>query len=84
MYRFSSPKISNPKLLIKPLITTNFDTLSGDLREYFAKYGDVENVSVKFDAVTGNPRGFGFITFASEKTLDAVSYCPSHFSHFSH
>ena len=42
------------------------------MREYFSKYGTVLDVSIKYDAVSGNPRGFGFITFASEDAIEQV------------
>jgi RNA recognition motif-containing protein len=45
---------------------------SEDLREYFGKFGQVVDVSIKYDAVSGNPRGFGFITFAAEEPIEEV------------
>ena len=48
------------------------DCFADDLREYFKKYGNVTDVSIKYDAVSGNPRGFGFITFASEESIEEV------------
>lgn len=30
------------------------------------------NVSIKYNATTGHPRGFGFITFANDESIDAV------------
>jgi len=49
-----------------------------DLIQYFGQYGVISSVSIKYNAVTGNPRGFGFITFASDGSIDAVRYsnCP--------
>ena len=37
-----------------------------DFREYFSDFGEVEDSIVMIDKSTGNPRGFGFVTFASE------------------
>lgn len=50
----------------------NWETNDKDLKEYFTKYGTVVDVSIKFDAVSGNPRGFGFITFAAEDSIEEV------------
>lgn len=52
-----------------------WDTTDDDLRQYFSTYGKVDAVSIKYDAVTRNPRGFGFITFADEGSIDLVSRC---------
>lgn len=43
-----------------------------DLWEYFSPYGQVVDVSIKYDAVSGNSRGFGFITFSSEDAIENV------------
>lgn len=48
-------------------------TLVDDIRNYFNKFGQVVEVSIKYDAVTGNPRGFGFITFGTNECIDNVS-----------
>lgn len=40
-----------------------------DLIEYFSQFGQVANVNIKYNSSTGHPRGFGFITFASEDTV---------------
>lgn len=34
------------------------------LRDHFSKYGDVSSSVVAKDRLTGDPRGFGFVTFA--------------------
>ena len=43
-----------------------------DIRDYFSSFGSVESVSIKFDALTFNPRGFGFITFVESSSVEAV------------
>jgi RNA recognition motif-containing protein len=55
-----------------------WDTTEEDLRNYFSTYGTVEAVSIKHDAVTRNPRGFGFITFASTDDIENVLQVPTH------
>ena len=46
--------------------------LPEDLREYFNTFGNVVCSSIKYDALSGNPRGFGFITFEAERSVDDV------------
>lgn len=41
-------------------------------REYFEKYGAVDDAVVMYDQNNHRPRGFGFITFSDEKSVDAV------------
>lgn len=43
-----------------------------DLRDYFGTFGTVICTSIKYDAMSGNPRGFGFITFEHERSVDDV------------
>lgn len=37
-----------------------------ELRDFFSKYGRVEDVQVVYDAQTGRSRGFGFVYYESE------------------
>jgi RNA recognition motif-containing protein len=50
----------------------SWDTEEQDILNYFGKFGPVANVSIKYDSVTGKPRGFGFITFSNVTAIDAV------------
>lgn len=40
--------------------------------EYFARFGAVADAQVMYDHHTGNSRGFGFVTFVDEATVDRV------------
>lgn len=42
------------------------------LRDYFGKYGEIVEVSVKVDPVTKRRRGFGFLTFKHRESADQV------------
>jgi len=50
----------------------SWDTEEQDILNYFSKFGHVTNVSIKYDTITGKPRGFGFITFESVSPIEAV------------
>jgi len=39
---------------------------------FFEQFGQIEDSVVMFDRETGRPRGFGFITFVSEESVDKV------------
>ncbi|RWS31378.1 RNA-binding protein squid-like protein [Leptotrombidium deliense] len=56
----------------------SWDTTEDDIRSYFNTYGTVLDVSIKYDAVTGNPRGFGFITFGEDDAIDKVLTAGQH------
>ncbi|HVU35324.1 MAG TPA: RNA-binding protein [Opitutaceae bacterium] len=53
----------NSKLYIGNL---SFQTTDSDLREAFARFGTVTDVYVASDRMTGRPRGFAFVTFATD------------------
>lgn len=40
------------------------------LRGIFSAYGDIEECAVIMDRDTGRPKGFGFITFASQQAAE--------------
>ncbi|KAF3457849.1 hypothetical protein FNV43_RR02509 [Rhamnella rubrinervis] len=47
-------------------------------REYFETYGHVTDVVVMYDQNTGRPRGFGFISFDTEDSVDRVLHKTFH------
>lgn len=52
----------------------SWDTSEEDVKEYFGNVLGlpVESVSVKYDALTQTPRGFGFITFCDASSVETV------------
>jgi len=43
-----------------------------DFKKYFSQFGDIEDCVVMYDRNTGKPRGFGFITYTDERSIDLV------------
>lgn len=43
-----------------------------ELKEYFSPYGDVVEYQIMLDHQTGRSRGFGFVTFDSEDSVEKV------------
>jgi cold-inducible RNA-binding protein len=54
----------NAKLYVGNL---SFNTNAEDLRAAFEAFGDVTDVMLPTDRETGRPRGFAFVTFATEE-----------------
>ena len=52
----------NSKLYVGNL---SFKTTDADLRTAFSQYGNVTDVYVASDRMTGRPRGFAFVTFST-------------------
>eukprot|EP00271_Cylindrocystis_brebissonii_P020013 TRINITY_DN6428_c0_g1_i1.p1 TRINITY_DN6428_c0_g1~~TRINITY_DN6428_c0_g1_i1.p1 ORF type:complete len:415 (+),score=71.40 TRINITY_DN6428_c0_g1_i1:395-1639(+) len=48
------------------------ETTTEDLTNYFGKYGTVADAVAMTDRTTGQPRGFGFVTFSDPATIDLV------------
>jgi RNA recognition motif-containing protein len=44
----------------------SYDTTEDDLKGLFSEVGQVAEVFVPYDRVTGRPRGFAFVEFAEE------------------
>jgi RNA recognition motif-containing protein len=45
----------------------SFKATEEDIKELFARSGEVESVKIITDAHTGNPKGFGFVEMATEE-----------------
>lgn len=50
----------------------HYDTRDGEFRHYFEKYGKVISAEVMFNRETHKSRGFGFIIFDNEASVDRV------------
>lgn len=50
-----------------------------ELKDYFSKYGEIENVSIKTDVFTGQSRGFAFVLYKHAKALDDLLAAGDHF-----
>lgn len=50
----------------------SFDTSEMQLEEAFSQYGTVLEATLMMDRMTGRPRGFGFVTMASEEEASAA------------
>jgi RNA recognition motif-containing protein len=55
----------------------DFNVSEDELRQAFAAYGQVDNVTILKDRDTGQPRGFGFVEMANdeeaEKAINAIN-----------
>jgi cold-inducible RNA-binding protein len=47
-------------------------TTTADLRDVFAKFGELVDVAVVTERATNQSRGFGFVTFATSAAADAA------------
>jgi cold-inducible RNA-binding protein len=50
----------------------SFQTTEQELRQLFAQTGEVVSVSIPTDRMTGRPRGFAFVEYASDEAAAAA------------
>merc|ERR1719454_2193108 len=54
------------------------ETSTDALRAYFKRFGEIKDAVVKMDPATGQSRGFGFILFCNEASIEAVLAAGAH------
>ncbi len=61
--------MSQPKIYVGNL---SYGTTEDELRGHFSQFGQIEDVKLIIDYGTGRSKGFGFVTYASEKECEAA------------
>ncbi|XP_067011054.1 RNA-binding protein squid [Anabrus simplex] len=56
----------------------SWDTTEQSLKEYFQKFGDIENINIKTDPFTGKSRGFAFLSFTTVEAVNKVLAAGNH------
>ncbi|KVI02732.1 hypothetical protein Ccrd_018978 [Cynara cardunculus var. scolymus] len=70
IHRHTNDQLSNStKIFVGGLPA---DLTVDEFRDYFQKFGSMEDVVVMCDKETSRPRGFGFVTFESPETAEKV------------
>jgi len=50
----------------------SWETADETFKEFFSKFGEIEEAMIMRDKATGNSRGFGFVTYTDPAALDQV------------
>ncbi len=66
---FHNSNIDAAKIFVGGL---SWQTTEETLRYHFEQYGEVLSVEVMRDRNTGDPRGFAFVVFKSDETVDLI------------
>jgi len=59
----------------------SWETTVKDMKEYFGKFGEVADATLKTDPTTGRSRGFGFVLFAESGGVSKVLEEKAHLLH---
>eukprot|EP00913_Durusdinium_trenchii_P031605 g29596.t1 len=63
-----------------------FEAEEGDLQEKFGRYGEILNIQIIKDNMTGKSKGYGFIKFAetsdAEKVLRTAAACEDYIEYY--
>lgn len=65
----AAPQMNNKKLYVGNL---PYSTSEDDLRNLFGQYGEIVNVTLIIDKMSGRSKGFGFVEFAEEDAATAA------------